>query len=163
MTIRNIPHEHDSHIEAIRNAIEHRATWMYLLMDEARKRGLDWEDFGRQAVLRCGRFHGSTKFPKTDSIKTFGEAFVTEDLKKVFDMKVLQCDEEAFTVEFSYCPLLSAWLKQTDNEKDIALLCDIAMDGDRGIVKEYPEFAFDLEKTIACGDAVCRLTISKAK
>ena len=163
MAIKNIPKEHDSHIEAVRNAIEHRATWMYLLMDEARKRGLAWEDFGREAILRCGRFHGDSKFPDTDSIKTFGEAFVTEDLKKIFDMNIVQCDEEAFTVEFGYCPLVSAWMKQTDNEEDIELLCDIAMDGDRGIVETYPAFDFDLQSTLACGDDVCRLTISKKK
>ncbi len=163
MAIKNNPKPHDSHIESIRNAIEHRATWMYFLMDEARKRGLDWEDFGREAILRCGRFHGSSKFPDTKSIKTFGDAFATEDLKKIFDMNIVQCDEDAFTVEFNYCPLLTGWMKQTGNEKDIELLCDIAMDGDRGIVETYPDFEFDLQSTIACGDDVCRLTISKKK
>ena len=31
----------------VRKAIEHRATWMYLLLKEARDRGLEWDDFGR--------------------------------------------------------------------------------------------------------------------
>ncbi|MBI9108150.1 MAG: L-2-amino-thiazoline-4-carboxylic acid hydrolase [Spirochaetales bacterium] len=163
MAIKNNPQERDSHIESIRNAIEHRAAWMYFLLDEAKKRGLEWEDFGREAILRCGRFHGQTKFPDTENMKVFGEAFATEELKKVFDMNVVQCDEEAFTVEFNYCPLVSSWMKHTGDEKDIELLCDIAMDGDRGIVEEYPGFSFDLQSTIACGDDVCRLTITKSK
>ncbi len=161
MKINNNPVKHNSHIDSIRNAIEHRATWMYLLMDEARKRGLEWEDFGRVAVLRCGHFHGRINFPDTESIKTFGQVFTSGDSKNIFDMNVIQCDEDAFIVEFNYCPLLSAWGKQTDNEKDIKLLCDIAMDGDRGIIEEYPKFNFDLQSTLACGDKVCRIVITK--
>ena len=30
----------DEHVADFRSATEHRATWMYLLVDEARKRGL---------------------------------------------------------------------------------------------------------------------------
>ena len=101
-------------------------------------------------------FTATSKFPETESIKTFGESFVNEDLKKIFDMNVVQCDEDAFTVEFNYCPLLAAWMKQTDDEQDIEKLCDIAMDGDRGIVETYPTFQFDLQSTLACGDKVCR-------
>ena len=31
---------------AIREQLEHRALWLYLLCDEAGKRGLDWKEFG---------------------------------------------------------------------------------------------------------------------
>lgn len=161
MSIRNTPQKREEPIEQLRGAIEHRAAWMYYLMDEARKRGLEWEDFARQAILRCGRFHGETKFPRTGSIKTFGEAFATESLKKIFDMDVVECSEEAFTVEFHHCPLLAGWMKQTEDPADLKSLCDIAMDGDRGIIETFPDFAFDLQSTIACGDDVCRLTITK--
>ena len=41
-------------IVAVREQLEHRATWLYLLCDEAQKRGLDPKDFGSAAVKRCG-------------------------------------------------------------------------------------------------------------
>jgi hypothetical protein len=66
-------------------------------------------------------------------------------------------------VEFHYCPLVNAWTQLTDDEKKIARLCDIAMDGDRGIVSTFPGFNLDLENTIASGDDVCRLVITKDK
>ena len=49
----------------------------------------------------------------------------------------------------------------TDDEALIAEMCDIAMDGDRGIVKQYGNFEFHLGKTIAKGDPVCEITVSR--
>ncbi len=163
MPIVNNPTDHGEHIEQIRAAIEHRATWMYLLLDEARKRGLDWDDFARQAITKCGEFHGKTKFTATDSIQHFAGEFATETFKKVFEMNIVELNDERFVVEFNYCPLVSGWLKQEANDKDVETLCDIAMDGDRGIISEFQAFDFDLQSTIAQGDKVCRIVISRTK
>ncbi len=161
MAIINKSKEHGEHIEQLRNGIEHRATWMYLLMDEARKKGLDWDDFARKAIFRCGQFHGDVKFSSTDSIKKFGTEFAYDTLRDVFDIEVKELNEERFVMEINYCPLVNGWLKQTDDEEEVDHLCDIAMDGDRGIVSRFPEFVFDLQSTIAKGDKVCRVVISK--
>ena len=40
-------------IVKIRELLEHRAFWLYLLTDEAEKRGLDPKDFASAAVTRC--------------------------------------------------------------------------------------------------------------
>ena len=45
----------------IRKAIEHRATWMYLLLQEARKRGLEWDDFARPAIRETGCLGGQKR------------------------------------------------------------------------------------------------------
>ena len=58
---------------------------------------------------------------------------------------------------------MAAWKKQTNDEKDIEKLCDIAMDGDRGIVSMFPDFEFVLEETIAQGKPVCRIIITRKK
>lgn len=78
-------------------------------------------------------------------------------------MDIKELNEDEFIIEMNYCPLVSGWLKQTDNEEDIDHLCDIAMDGDRGIIDQFPSFHFDLQSTIAKGDSVCRVVISKKK
>ncbi len=161
MTIKNEATLSEPHVNDMRAAIEHRATWMYLLMDEARKGGLDWDDFARKAVLRCGRFHGDCKFSKTDDLQAFGKEFANEMVKKIFEMDVVELSEDRFVVEFHYCPLVSGWKKQNADDKDIEQLCDIAMDGDRGIVETFPAFNFELQDTIAKGDKVCRIIITK--
>ena len=162
MTIKNEKKLNGERTELLRNFIEHRATWYYYLIDEAEKKGLKEEDFSREAIRRCGCFHGDNKFPDTDSLKEFSEAFLSEDIRNVFEMEV-EVDEEKLIVDFNYCPLVSAWLKLTDNEEAIDQYCDIAMEGDRGIISTYDNFKFDLQKTIASGDDHCRLVISKEK
>ena len=56
----------DQIVLEVRKAIEHRATWMYFLLQEARQRGLDWDDFARQAVARTGALHGQLKREKME-------------------------------------------------------------------------------------------------
>ena len=46
-------------IVKIRELLDHRAFWLYLLVDEAEKRGLDPEDFASAAITRCGLSQGS--------------------------------------------------------------------------------------------------------
>lgn len=41
-------------IVAVREQLEHRALWLYLLRDEARKRGLYPNEFSSVAIRRCG-------------------------------------------------------------------------------------------------------------
>lgn len=45
-------------IKAIRELLEHRALWLYLLCDEARKKGLLPQDFAPAAIRRCGYMQG---------------------------------------------------------------------------------------------------------
>ena len=46
-------------IVAIREQLEHRALWMYLLCDEAKKKGLNPEDYAPAAIKRCGLYQGA--------------------------------------------------------------------------------------------------------
>lgn len=164
--ITNKPTINEEHIIDIRNAIEHRATWMSLLMDEARKSGLEWDDFARKAVFRCGCFHGkdlAAKCADITELKKFAEVFPGETGKKVFEMAIKESSADKFSLEFHYCPLVSAWLKQGFSDEDIAKLCDIAMDGDRGIASNFPAFKFELGKTIAQGYQVCEINFIKKK
>jgi hypothetical protein len=161
MTIKNQSTIHEEQVENMRAAIEHRATWFYLLLDEARNKGLDWEDFARKAITRCGCFHGKTKYTGDGDMKKFASELANELYKKIFEMDIKEVTENRFVVEFSYCPLLAAWMKQTNNEQDYKQLCDIAMDGDRAIAGTMPGFKMDLEETIAAGGKCCRIVFTK--
>ncbi len=150
----------------IRKAIEHRATWMYLLLKEARERGLDWDDFGRAAVKATGGIHGQLKKDKMknpDSMEEFQTVFAGETSQKVFEMEVVAADEEKYHLDFHYCPLVSAWEKLGASPEDIQHLCDIAMDGDRGMASQFPEFEFTLGHTIAEGGTVCQIRFDERR
>lgn len=164
MTIENKPSISDNqHVNDMRSALEHRATWFYLLLEEAERAGLDWEAVGRAAVTRCGVLHGDTKFTKTEDLKAFGKEFASALYSKIFEMDVKELSEDAFRVEFHYCPHVAAWQKLTGDEQKIATLCDIAMDGDRGIISTFPAFEFELGHTIAKGGPCCQITIRRKK
>jgi len=164
MSIQNKPTiTNEQRINDMRSAIEHRATWFQLLVEEAEKSGADWEAFARKAIQRCGVFHGHTKFTKTDDVKALGQQFASELYSKIFEMDVKELSADKFEVHFRYCPLVAAWQKHTGDEGRIAKLCDIAMDGDRGIVSTFPKFEFELGETIAQGGRVCKIIIRKKK
>lgn len=154
----------DDKVNDVRNAIEHRATWMCLMLDEAKKAGEDWEDIARKAIHRCGCFHGKGFFDQLkdkSDLKEFKEIFVSDLGKKLFEMDVVELTDEKLAIEFHYCPLISGWQKQGMNDETIETLCDIAMDGDRGIGKCLDNFQFELGKTIAQGNPVCQIFFHK--
>ncbi len=159
--IENMPTPKGKAIEDLRGAFEHRATWFYFLIEEARKQGLSL-DFARKAIFNCGCFHGEGKFPQTEDLKEFTAAFANENVKEIFEMDVNVTDDE-LTIEFHYCPLVAAWKKLTDDEELIAELCDIAMEGDRGIASKYDAFEFYLGETIAKGNKVCQVSFKKVQ
>lgn len=160
--VKNEPKIKNPIIVAVREQLEHRATWLWLLCDEARKRGLDPKDFGSDAVKRCGLFQGAGLVEKggTDSLKGLKKTLFTKPAQWVFEMDVINTTDDVLELKFHYCPLVKAWQKCGCSDEDIAMLCDIAMCGDRGIGEMY-DSVLDLPKTIANGDDVCHLRYHK--
>ena len=149
-------------IAAVREQLEHRAHWLYLLCDEAGKRGLDWTDFGSAAVSRCGLSQGANLVKKggTKSLKGLRKTLFTIPAQMVFEMKIIESTDDKLSIDFHYCPLVKAWQKVGCTDEEIARLCDIAMCGDHNIGKCY-DAKLDLPKCIAKGDDICALRYHK--
>lgn len=153
-------------VDEVRKAIEHRATWMYLLLVEARQRGLDWDDFARAAVRATGAIHGQAKRERLEDpgdMEEFSRGFAAGTSRGVFEMEVVAADAEKYYLDFHYCPLVNAWQKLGATPEEIRQLCDIAMDGDRGIAAQFPEIEFSLGETIAAGHPVCQIRFDKRR
>lgn len=162
--ISNRPAIDDPVVNGIRNAIGHRATWFQLILDEAEKNGADAEKIGRSAIYRCGCFHGDQKLAECkdpDDLREFLKVFADETGRRVFEMEVVENTRDRLSIDFHYCPLVAAWQKSGTADEKIPLLCDIAMDGDRGIISRFDQYRFRLEETIANGDPVCKIRIDK--
>lgn len=84
-------------------------------------------------------------------------AFLNDHNIKQFHMELVSLTDDEAVVHFHYCPMCGAWTKLTDNEKEIGMICDCAMDVDRGVFDLYEHIGFKLEKAIGCGDNVCEL------
>ncbi len=153
----------DKTISLLRAAIEHRATWMALMYWEAEKMGYDAEKMTRAAIKKCGNIHGERIKANTEdvsSVASFSKAFVNEETQKNFEMDFKKEDNDNLFIEFNYCPLISAWKKLGIEDDKIALLCDIAMDGDRGIA-ESMGYVFELGDTIAKCHKICDVRFHK--
>lgn len=161
--ITNVPKAQDDKIEMMRKNFEHRATWMGLIYDEGRKRGIDLEEIIRAAVRKTGHIHGERYkaiLKEKGDVGEFVNAFLDDNGIRCFQMQLSETNPEKMTVDFGYCPLVSAWLKLGFDQETIAKLCDIAMDGDRGIA-ETVGVEFDLGETIAKGHHCCELRFGK--
>ncbi len=162
--VKNEPKYKNPLLMAIRDQLGHRAFWLYLLCDEAKKRGLDPMDFGSAAVRRCGLSQGAglVKKGKTDSLKGLKKTLFTKPAQWVFEMDVKESTDDTLFIDFHYCPLVKAWQKAGCTDEEIALLCDIAMCGDHGI-GEFYNAKLELPKCIAKGDDICALRYKKVK
>ncbi len=132
---------------------------MYLLQDEARKKGLDPSEYVPAAIERCGHIHGKRHRANAgggDSLKVLKKALFGFFAKRVFEMDFKQIDDDHLYIDFHYCPLVKAWQKEGVPDEEIAYLCDCAMCGDRGIGAEFG-CELDLPKTIGRGDGVCEI------
>jgi len=150
-----------------RKQIEHRATWMALIYDEMVKAGIDGEAVIRRAIKRCGRIHGEElkgRCGDPSNIEDFKKAFLSDVGMKTFEMRVVDGDASgkaaSFNIDFHFCALVNAWKKLGFDDKTCALLCDMAMDGDRSIA-EVMGLQFELGRTIAQGCPDCQLRFRK--
>ena len=158
--IKNKPICQEEYVQKVRGAMQHRAQWLYLLLDEAKKRGADWEDAARAATSRCGCFQGADLnacWEDHSSLKSFAQVFADEDFQKYFDMEILESTDGLLWIKFHHCPLVAGWQAIGCSDHEVAKLCDIAMDGDRNIAKSCG-LDFELGETIAEGGSCCELT-----
>ena len=157
--IRNEAKVKNPLIVGIREQLEHRALWMYLLIDEARKKGLEPKEYVPEAIHRCGMYHGQLHRQKaggSSSLKGLKKVLFGFFAQKVFEMDIRQCDDDHLDIDFHYCPLVKAWQKQGLSDEEISFLCDCAMCGDRGIGEQFG-VELDLPKTIGRGDDCCQI------
>jgi hypothetical protein len=162
--IHNLPSiTGDETVNINRSAIEHRATWMGLSYEEAKKAGINLDHVLRAAVSRTGCLHGTIirgKLALPVELDRFADAFLTPVAIKTFEMEFPVKTKDILDIRFHYCPLVAGWLKAGIPVSDIPLLCDIAMDGDRNIANTAG-VSFSLGKTIATGNPVCEVKFYK--
>lgn len=147
-------------VDAKRAAIEHRATWLGLIYDEARKAGVEnIEEILRAAIRRTGRIHGArfqSVLQTPDDYAEMCPMFLTPTSMAAFEQTISKCEHDTLASDFGYCPFVSAWKKLDLSDEDIALLCDIAMDGDRGVA-DAMHSELNILKRISLGDDHCSI------
>ncbi len=160
--IGNIPKKNNFLLKAIRGTLEHRATWLYLLLKEAQKKGIAWEEIGPPAIRACGNMHGKDLVHTggTKSLKGLKKTLFTLPARLVFEMTIRESTDNVLAIDFGHCPLVAAWQKLGCSDNEIGRLCDIAMEGDRGIAESYGG-VLELGETIAKSHGKCQIRFMK--
>jgi hypothetical protein len=78
--------------------------------------------------------------------------------QEIFEKQVAERSPERCEIRFRYCPLVEAWKRLGASEEELAQLCDIAMEGDHGMLSETP-LQLRVPATLAKGEACCRLIV----
>ncbi len=144
---------------AVRSAIEDRAAVLFFLFREMKKvYGIKKaEKLARQAIFKFGIFKAG-KRGKVSTPDKWASQHLNGVSNLVFESKGAKLTKKESELNFHYCPLVEAWKKLGASKKEIALLCDIAMEGDRGRAK-VERFDVEIPQTIGCGDKYCRLIL----
>ena len=146
--------------EAIRSAIEDRATWFYLLLKVAEEEGLDQDKIAKKAITKYGKLKGES----FKSVKTAGD-FVTKlasgNNACAFDIEKLVVEENRGELKFGHCALLEAWKKLGCTPEEIRDLCKMANYGDYGILSCAEGLELEFPKMLARGDDYCHLVVTK--
>lgn len=145
----------------IRELLGHRALWLALILDEAERKGLGPE-FAKPAIGKCGCLQGAelAEGDPSRSLKTLRKRLFSPAARGIFEMEILESRDDRLSIDFRHCPLVAEWQRRGYSDERIAALCDIAMEGDRGIASAFGA-ELRLGRLIAKGDEVCEIRFEK--
>ncbi len=149
----------DPSTQAIRSAIEDRATYLYLLLKEmaAANGEAAAVEMAKRAIYRYGQVKAQAMPPMRSPVD-FVRHQVRPGRREIFDKQVAEETPARSEIRFHYCPLVAAWRRLGATPDELALLCDIAMQGDFGMVSASP-FTLRIAASLAKGDPCCRLVL----
>lgn len=154
----------DPETEKIRADLNQRGLWLYNFLQTAREKGIDFDDYGRATMFKCGCMQGMKQLPPTDSLVELAKNYVTPGGRKAYEIDVPVCTEEKVIINSTYCPMVELWRELTGNdEAEVEYLCDLWLDTDRGKLSNFPQFEFEIKQTIPKGDPLCSLEIVRKK
>lgn len=147
-------------VEKVRAAIKDRALYLALLYRSFSKAlpSEQVEKLAREAIFEYGRVRG-----KKDSESMTPEKWVDHHMAKgsgaVFQSNIYK-EADHCVQEMTYCPLMEAWRELGCSPEEMDLLCDIAMEVDRGRAA-YHGLTVEMPERIGKGDPRCRLVLRK--
>ena len=148
-------------VNRVRAAIKDRALYLALLyrsFSSALPAGKA-EQLAREAIFEYGRIRGAA-----DSTRMTPESWIDHHVAKgssaIFQSRISKTENYSIQ-EMTSCPLMEAWQELGCSAEEMNLLCDIAMEVDRGRA-EYHGLSVEIPKRIGKGDACCQLVLRRA-
>ena len=154
--IVNTPLVNDRLSKEVRFENQCRGMIYYLMVKYAVQEGLDKETYARAAINKIGRDNSKGFSNAYDNLPDFVYNFMSEGLISQFRPELKEMTDDFARVDFHYCPMLGGLCNMTDDREELDLLCDCAMETDRGLTSQIG-IGFELGGTIAKGNDTCEL------
>ena len=145
-------------IQNVRAAIGDRAQYLALLV-RSFSTALPKDEvvrLARKAIHEYGLLKGKADqqvMTPEKWIKHFSECGGAD----LFEGSVLVGENQS-EQRMTYCPLMAGWKAMGCSEEEMDLLCDIAMEVDRGRA-DFHNIPYEINQRIASGDSFCRLVL----
>jgi len=151
--------ENNDLTEAIRAGIRDRGTWFYLLLKVAKEQGGDSESIAKKAIFEFGKLKGEG-LGDVSTPREFFDAISSKNAALAFEMEEVNVEDYEGTFRFHHCALCDAWKILGCSQEEVKQLCKLAMQGDYGMVSEYP-LDLKFNSTIGEGAKYCEMVITK--
>lgn len=147
-------------VEKVRAAIKDRAQYLALLFRSYSTviPAEDAKQYARKAIYEFGQIKAK-RDPQPFSPEKWVDKHIAKGSADVFCSRIIKGPDHC-EQQMTFCPLVEAWQELGCNPREIDLLCDIAMEGDRGRA-EYHGIPLEIIHRIAKGDAYCCLVLSE--
>lgn len=154
--------EKDAVVQNVRAAIGDRAIYLGLLYrsfsqalppDQA-------EALARKAIYEFGQLKG-----KADNGPMTPDSLVDHHVAcggaAIFETEIVKAGDRT-EMHMTFCPLMTGWKQMGCSASEMDLLCDIAMEVDRGRA-DYHGVPYEISERLAKGDPFCRLVFKKSQ
>lgn len=147
-------------IQKVRAAIGDRAVYLALLYrsystvlpaEEAEK-------LARKAIHEFGLYKGKAD-QQTMTPKKWVDHYIESGGSDLFEGNI-KVGEDQCEQFMTYCPLMAGWKELGCSESEMNLLCDIAMEVDRGRA-DFHGIPYEINERLANGDPYCRVVLKQ--
>lgn len=147
-------------VQAVRGAIQDRATWFYLLLEAAKEEGIDPDKIAKKAITEYGKIK-SKNFKAVNGAGDFTSQLASGVTKCAFDMEIVTTEDKKGELKFSHCALVEAWKKLGCSSDEIVKLCHMANYGDYGMINSFEGLELEFPKMLSKGDECCHMIVTK--
>lgn len=145
-------------VQKVRAAIADRALYLALLYRSFSKAlsPEQVEKLAREAIYEFGQLKGKAD-NKSITPKEWVEHHVDCGGADLFETEIIQADNRC-EQRMTFCPLILGWQELGCSPQEMDLLCDIAMEVDRGRA-DFHGIPYEIGERLAKGDSFCRLVL----
>lgn len=146
-------------LEAVRGANGTRAQWFHLMLEEAKRRGVDPDEFCKATIYAFGVERGKKYAVCEGNPGKMAEMLYNSNGQDVFEMELVEKTDERGLLRFHHCPLAATWKSMGLSSEEVEELCRLACYSDYARA-DSANVNLDFDSRIGAGDEVCDLVFT---